>query len=64
MARDKKMTLTANQVKIKLVGEVAPLKACLKKIDSLYPFNVKTEIKENDQDSGCHVFITVPEEGA
>lgn len=55
------MTMTANQVKIKLVGEEKPLKACLKKIEQIYPFNLKTEIKENDADSGYHVFITVPE---
>jgi len=64
MARDNEMTLNGNQVKIKIVGKLKPVQAVLEKIEALYPLNIKTDIKDNDADSGCHVFITVPEKGA
>lgn len=55
------MTANDNQVKIKLVGNKGPLTSALNKIIRLYPVFAGGEIRNNDNDSGCHVFITVPE---
>jgi hypothetical protein len=53
--------LTEN-VKIKIVGNKNAVTKVLIKIKTLYPMNVTGQVLDNDNDPGCHVFITVPEE--
>lgn len=51
-----------NQVVIKVFGELSAVKATAQKIESLYPVYIEGKINQNDQDSGVHVFLTLPVE--
>ncbi len=56
------MNTTMNQVRIKIFGELAAVKATVQKIETLYPVFIEGQINLNDQDNGVHVFLTVPVE--
>jgi len=54
--------MNKNQVVIKVFGELQSVKATVQKIESLYPIYIEGKIQFNDQDSGVHLFLTVPVE--
>jgi len=54
--------MNKNQVIIKILGELHPVMRTLRTIESLYPIYIEGKINQNDNDSGVHVFLTIPTE--
>jgi hypothetical protein len=56
--------MNKNQVIIKILGELHPVMRTLRTIESLYPIYIEGKINQNDNDSGVHVFLTIPTENS
>ena len=54
--------MTANQVKIKIFGELSAVKAEARKIESMHSIFIESQFMENDDGNGYRVYITVPVE--